>query len=318
MAVDEATAHFLAEMAKHSVKPLHQMQPVEARAGGAMMIAMFGSGPEMLRVEEEHLEAGDGSTFRVRTLVPGLSPEGVLVYYHGGGWVVGSIDEYDALGRELAMSTGCAVVMVDYRKAPEHPYPAAVDDAWQALLWAQTNLVAIAGRPVPLMVGGDSAGGNLAAVTSRIARDRSGPAIDLQVLVYPVTDADLDTPSYVDQANQLALSRDSMIWFWDHYAPDAVRTDENISPLQAKDLSGLPPAIVVLAEHDVLRSEGEAYAEALQAAGVPVRRRIFPGQMHGFLHMVNVLPASAAGVSYLAAEIGAFLSDHAGGVTRVR
>ena len=306
MALDDASVYFLTEMAKHGGKPLAQMEPAEARAGGAMMTAMFGAGPDMRRVEETTLTASDGTTFRLRTLVPGDSPDGVLVYFHGGGWVVGSIDEYDALGRNLAVSTGCAVVMVDYRKAPEHRYPAAVDDAWQALTWTSANMTAIAGREVPLIVGGDSAGGNLAAVVSRIARDRPGPAVDLQILVYPVTDADLGTPSYLDPANQLALNRDSMVWFWDHYVDAELRFGPDLSPLRASSLSGLPPAVVVLAEHDVLRSEGDAYVEALEAAGVPVRQRTFGGQMHGFLHMVNVLPGSADGIAYLAEQIRGF------------
>jgi acetyl esterase len=159
-----------------------------------------------------------------------------------------------------------------------------------------------------LVVAGDSAGGNLAAVVTHRARAEGGPAIALQVLIYPVTDADLDTGSYRDADNQLGLPRESMAWFWDHYAPDpASRRNLDVSPLQAADLSGLPPAIVLTAEHDVLRDEGEAYAAKLAAAGVPVRQQLFAGQMHGFFTMVNVLPGSAAGLNYMIEQLHALL-----------
>jgi acetyl esterase len=309
MALDAASTYFITELGKRGGKPLQELKPAEARAGGPMMAAMFGAGPDLLRVDNTTLETPDGSSFRVRTLIPREEPAGVLVYFHGGGWVVGSIDEYEAAGRTIAASTGWAVVLVDYRKAPEYPYPAATDDAWQALGWAEQNLVAIAGRRVRLVVGGDSAGGNLAAVVSRRARDEAGPSIAAQVLVYPITNDDFDSPTYRDPANQLMLNRDLMIWFWNHYAEESVREDQDVSPLKAKDFSNLPAAIVLIAEHDVLRHEGEAYAAALKAAGVPVRQRVFPGQMHGFFHMVNVLPGSADGVSYLADELRALVPD---------
>ncbi len=155
------------------------------------------------------------------------------------------------------------------------------------------------------MVAGDSAGGNLAAVVAQRARDENGPAIALQVLVYPATDSDLDNGSYRDPDNQLLLTRDAMVWFWDHYAPDpASRANPDASPLRAADLSGLPPALVLTAEYDVLRDEGEAYAERLRQAGVPVEFRRFEGQMHVFFTLVNVLPASAEALDLVAAAVG--------------
>jgi len=226
------------------------------------------------------------------------------VYYHGGGWVIGGIEGYDALARTLAGSLQAAVVNVDYRLAPEHRYPAAADDAWTALQWASGRIAEIAGGPVPLVVMGDSAGGNLAAVVARKARDHGGPRLAAQVLIYPVTDADVNNASYADPANQLMLTRASMIWFWDHYAPDRARRREpDASPLLAADLSGLPPAIVATAEHDVLRDEGEAYAAALLAAGVPVEHRRFDGQMHGFFTMIGLLPGSAAAIAYVTEQL---------------
>jgi acetyl esterase len=214
----------------------------------------------------------------------------VFIYYHGGGWVIGgNLDEFDTLGRKLAARTNSAVVLVDYRLAPEHEYPVAVDDSYAALEWVHAHLQDIAGGEVPIIVGGDSAGGNLSAIMAQRSRDRGGPPIAFQALIYPVTDADLDNASYSAEENQLMLTRDSMIWFWDYYLPDKDRRSEtDASPLQAKDFSGLPPAIVLTAEYDVLRDEGEAYADRLAEAGVPVDRHRTPGQMHGFFTLLMV------------------------------
>jgi acetyl esterase len=303
MALDQATIQLLSQMAQLGGKPLQQMTPTEARAGEPAMASMFGPGADMIRVENTRLETADCDSFRLRTLVPQERLRGVILYLHGGGWVVGNIDLYDSVARSIAGATGCAVVLADYRKAPEHPYPAPLDDAWQALTWVSGNLESIAGRAVPLIVAGDSAGGNLAAVISHRARDESAPDIAAQILVYPVTDSDVNTPSYLDPANQLALSRDSMIWFWNHYASNDERRNADASPFRSASFAGLPPAIILQASDDVLRSEGEAYAAALEQAGVPVRRRVFEGQMHGFFHMVDVLPASADGVAFIAQSL---------------
>jgi cation diffusion facilitator CzcD-associated flavoprotein CzcO/acetyl esterase/lipase len=244
----------------------------------------------------EDVELG---SMRLRLLVPNERARGVIVYYHGGGWVLGALDQFDALARRLAAGTGCAVVLVDYRLAPEDRYPAAVEDAWTALKWTAANIEEIAGCPVPLIVAGDSAGGCLAAVVAQRSRE-AGPEIALQVLVYPVTDCDLDRDSYLDPENQLIVSRDTMAWFWDHYAPDpSVRSSPDASPLRARTLAGLPPAVMLTAQHDVLRDEGEAYAERLAQDGVRVEHRRFDGQMHGFFMMGDILPGSAAGMDFV-------------------
>ena len=296
--LDEASASFVAELAASGLPPLHMLSPHEAREAGGQMAALYGRGPQMARVEDVEL----GAT-RLRVLVPGERARGVIVYYHGGGWVLGSLDQFDALGRRLAEKTGCAVALVDYRLAPEHRFPTAVEDAWTALEWTAANLEQIAGGAVPLIVAGDSAGGCLAAVMAQRART-AGPEIALQVLVYPVTDCDLDTDSYLDPANQLLVGRDTMAWFWDHYAPDhAVRSSPDASPLRAQSLAGLPPAVVLTAEHDVLRDEGEAYAERLAQDGVRVEHQRFDGQMHGFFMLGDLLPASAAGLDFVAEAI---------------
>jgi acetyl esterase len=260
-----------------------------------------------------HIEDLDAGGVPARFYRPSDRPDlGLLVYYHGGGWVIGTIDEYDTLARKLAERTSCAVVLVGYRLAPEHRFPVAADDSYAALEWAAARLTAVAGRPdVPLIVAGDSAGGNLAAVMALRARDRNGPPISLQVLVYPVTDADFARPSYVADENQLLLTRESMVWFWDHYVPDSARrTEPDASPLRAASVEGLPPAVVMTAEHDVLRDEGEAYAHRLLEAGVPVDFRRHAGQIHGFFSLL-LLPGSERGFQQAVKAIRACTAGHA-------
>jgi acetyl esterase len=318
MTLDVATRAVLEQMAGAGGKPLHECTPEEARAFGAELAALAGPAPAMAR-SEDHQVTVEGRQIPVRVLVPLQGARGVIVYYHGGGWVIGTIDEFDTLARKLAERTSCAVVLVDYRLAPEHRYPAAVDDSYAALEWAAGRLVAITGKAdVPLIVAGDSAGGNLAAAMALRARDRNGPAIALQVLVYPVTDTDFDRPSYAEADNQLILTREAMVWCWDHYAPDASRRGEpDASPLRAADLAGLPPAVVLTAEHDVLRDEGEAYVDRLKEAGVPVDFKRHAGQMHGFFTFL-LLPGSERGFQQVVKAVQACTIRHAQGRPAVR
>jgi len=308
MALDEATTAFMTAIAESGVKPMQEMTPEEARAAFAVLRDLYGPGPDVAKTYDVRLPTADGHNFTVRVLIPAAEIRALIVYYHGGGWVVGNIDEYDNLARTLATGLHAAVVNVDYRLAPEHPYPAAADDAWTALTWAASQLAEIAGGTVPLIVMGDSAGGNLSAVVAQKARDAGGPELTAQVLIYPVTDADVDNATYTDPANQLMLTRDGMIWFWDHYAPDvASRANPDASPLRASSVAGLAPAIVLTAEHDVLRDEGETYAERLRGAGVPVVHRRCAGQMHGFFPMINLLPGSADAIAYMTEQLNVYL-----------
>ena len=312
VALDHATRKLLEDFASSGGKPLHESTPEEARALSASLAAMAGPAPRMARIDDHVVPVADGAQIPVRVVVPPQGARGVIVYLHGGGWVIGSIDEFETLGRKLAERTSCAVVLVGYRLAPEHPYPTAVDDCEAAVTWTAEHLGDIAGvDDVPLIVAGDSAGGNLAAVVARRARDRGGPAIALQILVYPVTDADLDRPSYVDSDNQLMLTREAMAWFWDHYVPDTARRAEpDAAPLRAESLVGLPPAVILTAEHDVLRDEGEAYAERLREAGVPVDFRRHDGQMHGFFSIL-LLPGSERGFQQVVRAVRACTIAHA-------
>ena len=317
MTIDVHTQRLLEQMAAAGGKALHESTPEEVRGLGAAMAELAGPGPKMGRVED-HTLAVPGGTVPVRVLVPEQAPRAVMVYYHGGGWVIGAIDEFETMARKLAERASCAVVLVDYRLAPEHRYPVAVDDSYAALEWVSQHLGDIAGADVPLLVAGDSAGGNLAAVMALRARDRSGPVIALQVLIYPVTDADFERPSYTDAANELLLTRAGMVWFWDHYLPDADRrTEPDASPLQAGDLSGLPAAVVLTAEHDVLRDEGEAYAERLIEAGVPVDFTRHVGQMHGFFTLL-MLPGSERGFQQVVKAVQACIVRHAKGQPAMR
>jgi acetyl esterase/lipase len=295
MPLDDASRAFLDELAAGDPAPLHELTLEQARAFGVELARRFGDGPEMELVERHSVAAADGTPLEMRVLVPRGKARGLIVFFHGGGWVCGSLDEVETLGRMLADRAGCKVVLAQYRLAPEHPFPAAVDDAWTALRWAAGHAGGL-----PLIVAGDSAGGNLAAVVAQ----RAGQEIALQILVEPVTDSDTETASYRDPDNQLIVTRESMLWFFERYAPDpATRRDPRLAPLRAESLAGAPPAVVLTAEHDVLRDEGEAYAERLREAGVDVSHKRFAGQMHGFFALVNVLPASAHGLDFVVEAI---------------
>lgn len=313
MALDQATTALLEEMAASGLSPLHELTPAEARGRMAALRGEAPPGPDMFSVRDTRVRASGGFV-PVRVLVPVDQPRGVIVYYHGGGWVIGGLADFDKLGRLLARRTGCTVILVDYRLAPEYRFPTAVDDSWAALRWADEYradlaTAGLAGAGVPLIVAGDSAGGNLSAIMAQRARTAGGLRIALQVLVYPVTDCDLDSTSYRDPANQLMLSRESMVWFWDHYAPyPEARLHPDAAPLRNPNFAGLPPAVILTAEHDVLRDEGELYATRLLKAGVPVRHRRFAGQMHGFFTMVDLLPGAAEALDYVGAAIGEHLA----------
>ena len=306
MALDTASTQFLQQLADQGTPPFHSMTPTDARAFFAGLREIIGEGPDMNRVGEHPIVSND-ATITVRTLVPSDKPEGIIVYLHGGGWVVGALDDYDTLARFMAAESNCVVAMVDYRLAPEYPYPAAVEDAWAALQWVASNRSLIAGESgigLPLFVAGDSAGGNLAAVVARKAGASGRPELAKQILIYPVTQPNFSTAGYLATENQGLLSREDMIYFWNHYIPDSTkRREPDASPLLAEDLKGLAPATVLIAEHDVLSDEGAAYAEHLKSFGVPVTLRRFHGQIHGFFSILNALPESKTARQFVVDEI---------------
>jgi acetyl esterase len=291
--------------------PMWELTPDEGRAVVEANNAMIGAGPEVASVRDIVIPSRAGG-IPARVYSPGADAPGLVVYYHGGGWVLGSVNSWDASVRALAVASGCDVVSVDYRLAPEHRFPAAADDAFDALEWAASDAGLAAGRPI--VVAGDSAGGNLATVAALRARDAGGPPIALQVLVYPVTDSDLDRTSYHQYTGtELILNRQDMVWFWDHYAPDpAARVNPYAAPLRATDLTGLPPAYIITAEHDPLREEGFAYADRLRAARVPVEHRHYGSEIHAFFTFVNVLDDADKAVADAGAAIRSAVDERAG------
>ena len=239
-----------------------------------------------------------------RSVTTGILP--VLVFFHGGGWVVGNIESHEAMCRHLANRAECAVVAVDYRMGPEHKFPAAVDDCFAATGWVADNGASLGIDPRRLAVGGDSAGGNLGAVVSLLARDKGAPRIACQLLIYPATDAAMRHDSIARYAEGYVLTRSTMRWFYDQYLripEDAA--DWRVSPLLASDLAGLPAAFVLTAGYDPLCDEGDAYAARLAAAGVPVTHRRFPGQVHGFVTNGRVIRAAETALDEAAAVLKA-------------
>lgn len=260
-------------------------------------LADLGGPPEQVARVVDTSAPGPAGDIPVRVYVPQGSPsrEGAallptLVFYHGGGWVIGDLDSHDGVCRALANRAGAVVASVGYRLAPEHRFPAAVDDAYAALVWAAQRIGEYGGDGTRLAVGGDSAGGNLSAVVAQIAKERGGPALRFQLLIYPATDRHDDSPSMKQNAKGPLLSRAWMEWFTGFYqsGPDD-GMDPRMSPARATDLSGLPPALVVTAEFDPLRDQGAAYAAKLADAGVAVQHLPVEGMFHGFIQMTAVL-----------------------------
>jgi acetyl esterase len=309
MPIDPKIQEILDFIASRNVPPFHELSPEEARLRVEKSREIFGGDPvDLPRVEDLTMPGPAGEiALRLYASSSGGSLP-VLVYFHGGGWVVGSLDSYDALCRGLARESGCLVISVDYRLAPEHKFPAGLDDAWAALEWIAAHAPSLGGDSARLAVGGDSAGGNLAAVVSQMAREFGGPPIAHQLLIYPATTHDLGTESMQAHAEDGLLTLKDTQWFWAHYLtrPEEAASPR-VCPLKAESLAGLPPAHVVIAEIDVLADEGRAYAKALEAAGVPVRVTECPGMIHGFMSM-TILERTQGYI----AEMGAVLKEALG------
>lgn len=238
----------------------------------------------LAKVEDRLIPVDEDAQIKVRIYTPeGQGPFPLFVYYHGGGWVIGDLETADASCRMLANRTERIVVSVDYRLAPEYKFPIPAEDSYAALQWVSENAESFNGNASNIVVGGDSAGGNLSAVVSLMSRDRKGPGIAAQILIYPVTDAGYDTPSYREFAEGFGLDSDLMVWFGNHYIRSAAdKKDQYLAPLRDEDLSNLPPAYVITSENDVLRDEGLAYAQRLKEAGVPVESFTEKGLVHGY------------------------------------
>jgi acetyl esterase len=309
MPLDPKVRLFLDQLAAAGMPALSALGVEGARAAIDAMASTAGSVEDVAAVRDLRIPGPAGEiAIRIYTPTGGTAPRPALVYYHGGGWVIGSLASHDGICRALANAVPAIVVAVDYRLAPEHPFPAAAEDAHAAARWVAEHAAEIGADPRRIAVGGDSAGGNLAAVTALMARDRGGPALAFQLLVYPVTDTAMDTASYRENADGYFLTRADMTWFFDHYLPRAAdRVHPYAAPLLAPDLRGLPPAAVITAEFDPLRDEGEAYATRLRAAGVAVTRTRYAGMIHGFFGLSAMFEQASAALEEAAAALRAAL-----------
>jgi acetyl esterase len=296
----------IAEMDAEGVPPVQELSPEEARAIYAKRCKeQWGALDEMHSVDD--IDA-DGVPIRVYRPVETDEPSMALVYFHGGGWVTGSIETHDGPARAFAKRAGIVVISVDYRLAPEHPFPAAVDDAWAATSWVSSHAEELKLDPDRIGVGGDSAGGTLAAVVARRGRDHAVP-IALQLLLYPVTNSSADTPSYSLYSAGYGLTRDGMEWYWKQYLGEGGDgTNPDASPAQVSDLRRLPRAIVVTAEADVLRDEAEAYAQRLFLATVETEGYRYDGMIHGFMRMAGKVERANAAYDELAESITTMLA----------
>ena len=289
--LDPQAEALLLLMDKMNVPPLNTLTPIQVREMMKGWTALSAPPEEVVQVEDLSVP-GPAGQIPVRIYTPqGAGPFPILVYFHGGGWVICDLDTHDNLCRSLTNGASCVVVSVDYRLAPEHKFPAAVDDAYAATRWVADNANRINGDPARIAIGGDSAGGTLATVVSLMARDRNGPGLVYQLLIYPGTNlSSFDTDSHRDFGDGYLLTKADVEYFRDHY----LRREEDrwnwmASPLLAPDLSGLPPALVITGEFDVLRDEDEAYASRLEEAGVPVKCTRYRGMIHGFISMDGLL-----------------------------
>jgi acetyl esterase len=294
MALHPQCRLFLDQMAAGGGPPLEQMTPQEIRAERAAhaadMAALAGPLQEVARVENWSIP-GPARSIPIRVYWPeerkGLP---ALVYYHGGGWVMGSLDSVDRTCRALANASGCVLISVDYRLAPEDKFPAAVEDADAALRYVAHRAAELGIDPKRIAVGGDSAGGNLAAVVAQISRDRGSPRLAFQLLIYPVVDRDDNRLSLQEFAQGYLLTRPGMDYFWAHYLPKPEDgRHPHASPIQAESLAGLPPALVITAECDPIRDQGEAYAKRLQESGVAAATRRYEGAIHSFFNLSGAI-----------------------------
>jgi acetyl esterase len=311
MPLDPTVKALLDRMAEMGAPPMHTLTVEQARATTDAMVAIMGPGEAVASIEDRTIDVG-GRTLPVRIYRPeGLvdGPAPTLVFYHGGGFVIGGLHSHDRDCRALANRGSCQVIAVDYRLAPEHPFPAAPEDAVAALGHVVAHAAELDVDTGRLAVGGDSAGGNLAAVSALHARD-AGIPLRLQLLIYPaVAHVDDEFASRVENASGYLLDRDSIDWFMERYFPEGAPDDWRAAPMLAASHADVAPALIITAEFDPLRDEGEAYAAALQDAGVPAKASRYDGQIHGFFGMGAIIPAANAAVDEAGAALREALHD---------
>ena len=295
---------FIDQLAAAGGPGFHEMEVAEARQAILQLFQVENPEP-VAKVEDRTIPTPNGD-LPIRLYTPeGDGPLPVLVFFHGGGWVVGNLESHDATCRALANAAGCITLAVDYRLAPEHKFPAAPEDCYEATKWAVLNAAALGGDPQRVAVGGDSAGGNLAAAVALMSGDRGAPSLAYQLLLYPVTNHSFDTESCKQNGEDYLLTKDSMVWFWDHYLEnDEAGNAPYASPLQAKYVNSPPPGLVITAEFDPLRDEGEAYGKRLQDAGADIKISRYDGTIHGFFSFFH-LDAQKKALAEVAEELKA-------------
>jgi acetyl esterase len=304
--LDPQARDFLRMLGSTGRPPLSSLTPAEARIANNRLTSLC-AGPvlPMARVDDRTIP-GPRGPIPIRIYVPAEAPPSapVLVYFHGGGFVIGDLAMVDEVCRRLAAGAACIVVSVEYRLAPEHRYPAPREDAYAATVWVAREAASFGGDPRRIAVGGDSAGGTLATVVALVARDSRGPSLAFQLLVYPGSDRDMTRPSMIEFGRDYLLTADTMAWFWrNHYDGPRDRVDPYLAPLEAGDLAGLPPALVITAGFDPLRDGGELYAERLRAAGVPTELVRYDGMIHGFFVFPSVFDKATEAISLASAAL---------------
>ena len=312
--VDPQVAAVLAKIRLAGNPEYWQMSPTQAREWHNRKAGILDITPEPVHAAEDHVVRAVEADVPVRVYTPRVSrePLPVLVWLHGGGHVVGCIQSYDALCRKLALSADCIVVSVDYRLAPEHRFPAGVVDSFAALKWAARHARELGGDPARIAIGGDSAGGNVAAVCAILARDSGEPALKFQLLVYPRTAPDEDSASHHALGEGYMLTRKTILWFHDHYrARDSDREDFRYAPLIARDHSRLPPSLIIVGEYDPLRDDGIAYAARLRDAGNAVELADYPGMVHPFFSMGGAVDAGRHAMTQAAGALRRAFAEEA-------
>src|SRR2546427_10886972 len=323
MALDPQAQEVINLVIKSGRPAYHTLSPKDARQLFREPRPASTPTPPEIGAVRNLMADGPGGPIRLRvyrpTGVAAATPLPALVYFHGGGWVIGDLDTHDVQCRQLTAEAGIAVIAVDYRLAPEHKFPAAVDAAWAATRWVAAHGSELGVDAQRLSVAGDSAGGNLAATVALLAREAGAPAIALQVLVYPVTDVGAESQSYRDFAEGYLLTRESMRWFTNHYLKSARDAEDwRASPLRAQSLARLPPALVVTAGFDPLLDEGAAYAARLTDAGVLVDYVCYGGMIHGFMPMGRLIDTGNRAISHVAASPRPALRRRECGASRKR
>ena len=302
MPLDPQAKIVLEQRAAANLPANDTISPAQARVHSRLSPPTVG--PKVTK-EEDKLVTGSDGKLTARIFTPeGVGPFPVLVWFHGGGWVIGDLDRSDGVCRSMCGDANCIVISVDYRLAPETKFPGPVEDCYAATKWAYENASSLNGDPDKILVGGDSAGGNLAATVSIMAKDRKTPKIIFQVLVYPVITKDFTTQSYKDNGESYGLTKGTMIWFWDQYLKNESDADNPYAaPIKNKNPEGLPEAFLLTAEYDPLKDEGEAYAKFLNQHSVKTEYICYEGMIHGFFGMIDDLDASKQAISDVANAI---------------